>query len=886
MKKPLVQWSDPAHRPATIPKKIQTASASRLTFWNEEVANPFGPDTLQDDESDMDAFFTSTEHLADTATPSRTRFSVREVRRGPDHVVLVGDGIECHVSGEWSEAEFRPNKKVSVVGCLCCEHMHGEHSECRENAANVGDAGRLFVDDTQNCILVEDDLMTVTAFCSALRCINRPYVSARVADIRFGHSNASLVIGVIAHSIIEKALVSRNFSLDFLVRQAKRTIAESVVLMYTCGVNEATALNETLKLIKNIYSFQDHRLSISETEKKLVSLLLGLKGSADAIGEDTVLEIKSGRSAQPEHRAQALLYALMLRERSGRTVQPYVYYIPTKSLVEIPLRHQEIRSLLALRNRLALGKSIQECTCDDTECCRILARIQRLGPDHFLRRQLEAIDREEEMRSRDALVGAVLKFQKGTLVGMALERDSLPPNEMYIDLFSEDQIRLCRGIIEESDGGRVIARLSEEPPLKMHQKLYVSVGLSDVFFRFMRFSLVHVAYPRYLAPGSGFTLPGEAAGLECTENKELSDTVPDCFTSDEDVVYSPRTLSDNREDADRPGLCLPEKDQMPIPEEYRDEFLRLNDDQRSALFLALNCRHYRVIHGMPGTGKSMLICLLIKILVHLRKKVLLVCYTNLALANITKRLGTVCVYRARKEELQFKTTADAEAFFGSVELVAGTCFSFADPVFINRTFDFCVIDEGSQQHLLLSLVPVSISQRFAIVGDHLQLKPLSRGSRDLGLSLFEHLLGSDHSMLRRQYRMGTEIMRLSNSLFYSNQLCGNARPSTVQFVDTAAVDIGAFVSSLADCTILCYFNAQVELIRSRTRCVVETVDRFQGSEDNKVVVVFDPVSRCEVMESSERLNVALTRARRHLVLAGNRERMMEIGVLRSLLGIL
>jgi superfamily I DNA and/or RNA helicase len=69
-------------------------------------------------------------------------------------------------------------------------------------------------------------------------------------------------------------------------------------------------------------------------------------------------------------------------------------------------------------------------------------------------------------------------------------------------------------------------------------------------------------------------------------------------------------------------------------------------------------------------------------------------------------------------------------------------------------------------------------------------------------------------------------------------------------------------------------------------CPVETVDRFQGSEDDKVVVIFDPVSKCDVMESSERLNVALTRARKELVLVGNREKMMEIDILRSLLNII
>jgi superfamily I DNA and/or RNA helicase len=40
------------------------------------------------------------------------------------------------------------------------------------------------------------------------------------------------------------------------------------------------------------------------------------------------------------------------------------------------------------------------------------------------------------------------------------------------------------------------------------------------------------------------------------------------------------------------------------------------------------------------------------------------------------------------------------------------------------------------------------------------------------------------------------------------------------------------------------------------------------------------------MESHERLNVALTRARKSLTLVGDKEKMMEIDILRRLLEIL
>lgn len=920
-KRSSVQWEGADNKPTTVPRKIATSSASKLGFWNMEPSNPLKSDSSVHDGaadlSDIDPFFTSTGNVLNTCDetlPGRLRLVVKEVRKETGSTTLVGNGVECHVSGEWSEVEYRVNSKVTVLQCMCCpgeeppsgledlSELFESEDRCEgdyggENISNLPDHSHkdpsppkcrrhVFVSDTQNYLLVEDDPMTVTAFCGAISCINKPYISAKVADISFTHSSMSLLVGVVVHFIIEKALLHRDFSLDFLVQQARTAISENVVLMYTCNTDERTVLNETLKLLRSIHTFQDHGFEVVETEKRLVSLVFNVKGNADAIGTDMVLEVKSGRSPRIEHRAQAIMYSLILREKTGRDIKPYLYYVPSRSLMEVPLKHGEIRSLLNLRNKLALADGIQECSCEESEDCRVLFRIQRLDSGHFLRRQWEAIEREEEVRSVDRFVPAVFRYQRGNLVCLSLEDNPMSPKDVYLDLFNKEFIKLCKGIIEEVDRDRVMVRLSEEMPLRKQSKLYVSFGSSDIFFKFMRHSLIHVAYPRYMTTETcgGFVLPGEKTGLDALSDDTCSIPEELVFTDESNVSCNEDT---GVRDISRIAMESPlSEHQVPIPETYRRDFLKLNNDQRSALFLSLNCRHYRIIHGMPGTGKTTLISLLIRILVHLKKKVLLICYTNLALTNIVSRLGKIKVYRAGKEEVTFKTTSELRSYFDSIELVVGTGFSFADPVYIDRRFDFCVVDEGSQLHLLLSLIPVSISSRFVIVGDHLQLKPLSKSSKDLSLSLFEYLLGEDHSKLRVQYRMGTEIMRLSNTLFYNNQLCGDQKPSTVQFLDTSSMDFPSFISSLANCTILCYFNVQVEFIRDKTRCPVETVDRFQGSEDDRIVVVFDPVSKCEVMESSERLNVALTRAKTHLTLVGHREKMMGIGILRSLLDIL
>ncbi|EJW04517.1 hypothetical protein EDEG_01258 [Edhazardia aedis USNM 41457] len=331
---------------------------------------------------------------------------------------------------------------------------------------------------------------------------------------------------------------------------------------------------------------------------------------------------------------------------------------------------------------------------------------------------------------------------------------------------------------------------------------------------------------------------------------------------------------------------------LSIPLAYNEEFLKLNDEQRVALYLSLNCKKFNLIHGFPGTGKSTIISLLIKILVHHQKKVLLICYTNLAIDNILKKIK-LNYHRALKQELNFENVTELKNYFDSLDLVVGTCFSFSDIVFLNRKFDFCIVDEASQQHLLLTLIPLHISRKFILVGDHLQLKPLATKSEALRMSLFEYLSKRNNVCeLRRQYRMGEEIMSIANTLFYNNKMIGFGKKSAVHFVDSRKYkDIKDFLEKI-DLTektaILCYFNIQVSHVKSIVgkKCRVETVDRFQGSESEEIILIFDPIMDCEIMCSKERLNVGITRAKNKLTLVGDKEKMLQFEIFEALFGTL
>ncbi|KAL0266135.1 UNVERIFIED_CONTAM: hypothetical protein PYX00_011851 [Menopon gallinae] len=104
-------------------------------------------------------------------------------------------------------------------------------------------------------------------------------------------------------------------------------------------------------------------------------------------------------------------------------------------------------------------------------------------------------------------------------------------------------------------------------------------------------------------------------------------------------------------------------------------------------------------------------------------------------------------------------------------------------------------------------------------------------------------------------------------------VCGVDYKGSVCYIDTGLQMYSDGLSALfrtvdEDVVVLCYFNAQVSYLRQITKNVVETVDRYQGSEADRVIVVFDPVTDCSVMRSRERLNVALTRAPTEMALCG------------------
>jgi DNA replication ATP-dependent helicase Dna2 len=258
-------------------------------------------------------------------------------------------------------------------------------------------------------------------------------------------------------------------------------------------------------------------------------------------------------------------------------------------------------------------------------------------------------------------------------------------------------------------------------------------------------------------------------------------------------------------------------------------------------------------------------------------------------------------------------------------VVAATTATASSRHLRTQEFDVAVVDEAGQLTEPDALAPIARADRFVLVGDHRQLPPVVRADHagasddraDLSRSLFERLIEAyPHAgvTLDRQYRMAQRIQAFASREFYDGALRpatgevaartvgdlagvepdrlpahlrdqvtyldpdgtaeGNANPDEATAVAEVVEHYLAAGLDPTEVGVIAPFRAQVAEIGGRVPAgvTVDTVDRFQGSSKEVIVVSFVATDGLEgpIFEDVRRVNVALTRAKRALVLVGDR----------------
>jgi len=265
-------------------------------------------------------------------------------------------------------------------------------------------------------------------------------------------------------------------------------------------------------------------------------------------------------------------------------------------------------------------------------------------------------------------------------------------------------------------------------------------------------------------------------------------------------------------------------------------------------------------------------------------------------------------------------------------VVCATCIGAGHDLLAGRRFPRILIDEVTQAVEPAALVPITLGCRqLVLVGDHRQLPPTvvsRRAEQDrLGLSLFERLvaIGLEPNMLETQYRMHPAISAFPSERFYDGRLIdavtaadrpapdgflwpdwdrpvaflpiqggevtsedgsSKANPTEAGWV-VRIVDMLLGGSDLqpSDIGVITPYNGQVRAIGDLIEAAggrsagepydgleIRSVDGYQGREKQVIVlstVRSNPDGEVGFLNDARRLNVAMTRAKRGLIVIGD-----------------
>lgn len=285
--------------------------------------------------------------------------------------------------------------------------------------------------------------------------------------------------------------------------------------------------------------------------------------------------------------------------------------------------------------------------------------------------------------------------------------------------------------------------------------------------------------------------------------------------------------------------------------------------------------------------------------------------------------------KADADVLEFYIVND---LLNNSDAICCTLVGSSHPVLRGRKFKTVFIDEAGQALEPACWIPLLRSQRVVFAGDHQQLPPTIKSHeaavQGLSKTLFEKGIekfrGHSH-MLQVQYRMHEAIMKFSSDYFYKGSLIAHPsvahellRPNQlpIDFIDTAGcgfteeqdketlsrynkeeaallirlveqlideIGIENWLDQKLTMGIITPYSAQVDQFHHLAEgsaqleplhklISINTVDAFQGQERDIIAISFvrsNDKGELGFLSDIRRTNVAMTRARKKLIMVGD-----------------
>lgn len=282
-----------------------------------------------------------------------------------------------------------------------------------------------------------------------------------------------------------------------------------------------------------------------------------------------------------------------------------------------------------------------------------------------------------------------------------------------------------------------------------------------------------------------------------------------------------------------------------------------------------------------------------------------------------------------RQEVERTEQYIADDVLGKAQVITATLVGANHYTVRQRRYQTVFIDEAGQALEPACWVPILKAKKVVMAGDHCQLPPTvksAEAAKELNKTLMEKCVALHPDavvLLQQQYRMHEEIMGFSSGEFYDNQLQADASVAQhtlfsgdqpLLFIDTAGTgydelwegtrisnpeEASFLVNHLTSFTtqlqehytketfpsigVISPYRHQVELLKElvpsspelkelQASITVNTIDSFQGQERDVIYISMtrsNSDSAIGFLSEVRRMNVAMTRARKKLVVIGD-----------------
>ncbi|XP_050492574.1 DNA replication ATP-dependent helicase/nuclease DNA2 isoform X3 [Bombus huntii] len=788
---------------------------------------------------------------------SLQRCKIIDVQREYNSILLTVNQEDCgtsdttvRCSGFWKDAKVQKDDIVVIQAR-------------KEN-------NQWIIDNSSGFLIVQPDaLISGTTVSGALFCKRKAVLSEKFRKMEslppFMGDSTPLVIGSLVHELLQTAIrknISEVSDITMLMNSILQT-TDTCSLLYASKISLETCRQQILPYVPKIREFIQHYLKdktqqginniknnfkgriaqIRDIEENIWLPKLGLKGKIDISAEVKVnckqkimpLEIKTGKpSFSLEHRAQVILYIMMMSLTGQDTDTGLLLYLRENNIQEINSSHPEKRDLILLRNSLAsyfVPKSSEKlsnltsksdlqmldlpepinhhnacskCTYN-TLCCMYLSKDSSI--------QLSETNPLVELGKKilDKYKPSHIDYVLHWISLLQMEESSQSSNNVtrYLWTLSPEKREAKKTCICNL---KVIGKVTDCDTKYRHTfvRSNLDTQFSNINIPYMEFSdneYVLVSTNTRINLSAGFIAQRKEDSITLILERDVTKyNINEFFHIDKysssslfsgnlanvGGLMSDSEICEKLRDIviDKKPACFEKGLPYPIIKASARILQNLNKIQQRAVLMAISAKEYLLIKGMPGTGKTQTLVALVEVLHKLGHSVLITSHTNSAVDNILLkllhkdidflRLGSSTHPSLRHKSEAYATAncntpSSLEMVYSSKNIIGVTCYGAHHALLGRRTFDVCIVDESTQVLQPTVLRPLYSAKKFILVGDPDQLPPIIKNklARKLGAdeSLFARLDSENNTIkLTKQYRMNKSIMYLANKLTYNDML--------------------------------------------------------------------------------------------------------------------